>query len=120
VLLVDDVEDSRDAYSHYLRFSGFHPEVAVDGVDAVERAGTLRPDLIVMDLSLPHMDGWEATRRIKQDERTHNIPVLVLTGYALDPSKKAALAAGCDAYLTKPCEPEALIAEIRRLLASRP
>ena len=82
-------------------------------------AGELIPDLIVMDLSLPGLDGWEATRRLKADERTRSIPVVALTGHALDGHAQSALEAGCDGFIIKPCEPEALLNEIRKILRER-
>jgi two-component system cell cycle response regulator DivK len=77
------------------------------------------PDIILMDLALPKMDGWEATRRLKTDERTKHIPIVALTGHALAGYAEGARQAGCDAFVTKPCLPDALVAEIQRMLASR-
>ena len=91
---------------------------AANGFEALEQATRLLPDLIVMDLSLPGLDGWEATRRLKADERTRHIPVLALTSHALEGFSEGARAAGCDGFVTKPCLPEELVAEIRRLLAA--
>ena len=116
VLLVDDSEDNREVYAQYLSFSGFRVEIAVDGVEAVEKAGRLHPDVIVMDLSLPRLDGWEATRQIKSAPGTRAIPVIALTGHAVSESKRKALDAGCSGYLTKPCLPDVLVSEIRRLV----
>jgi len=116
VLLVDDSEDNREVYAQYLSFSGFRVEIAVDGVEAVEKAGRLHPDVIVMDLSLPRLDGWEATRQIKSAPATSGIPVIALTGHAVSESKRKALDAGCSGYLTKPCLPDVLVSEIRRLV----
>jgi two-component system, cell cycle response regulator DivK len=116
VLLVDDAEDNREVYEQFLTFSGFRVEIAVDGVEAIEKAKALNPDVIVMDLSLPRLDGWEATRRIKHSAATSHIPVIALTGHAVSESKRKALDAGCSGYLTKPCLPEILVSEIRRLL----
>jgi CheY-like chemotaxis protein len=117
ILVVDDFEDNRAMYVQFLRFAGFRVAEAENGKVALDQATTLRPDLIVMDLSLPVMDGWEATRRLKGDERTKRIPVLALTGHALGRHSEVAREAGCDAFLTKPCLPEDLVAEIRRILA---
>jgi len=89
---------------------------ATNGVEAVEMAETLMPDIILMDLALPRMDGWEATRRLKANDRTHHIPVVALTGHALAGHAEGARQAGCDAFVTKPCLPDALVAEIKRLL----
>ena len=116
VLLVDDSEDNREVYAQYLSFSGFRVEIAVDGVEAVEKAARIRPDVIVMDLSLPRLDGWEATRQIKSAPATSRIPVIALTGHAVTESKRKALDAGCSGYLTKPCLPDVLVSEIRRLV----
>jgi two-component system cell cycle response regulator DivK len=116
VLLVDDSEDNREVYAQYLAFAGFRVEMAVDGVEAVEKASDLRPDVIVMDLSLPRLDGWEATRQIKSAPETSGIPVIALTGHAVSESKKKALEVGCSGYLTKPCLPDILVSEIRRLV----
>ena len=80
ILVVDDYEDAREMYAEYLRFCGFRVAEARNGNEALEQAFTLMPDLILMDLSLPGMDGWEATRQLKADERTRNIPVVALTG----------------------------------------
>lgn len=116
VLLVDDYEDNRDVYAHYLSMAGFRVEVAVDGIDAVEKAASLRPHIIVMDLSLPRIDGWEATRRIKAAPETRAIPVIALTGHVVSESKRRSFEVGCAGFLAKPCPPEILVSEIRRLL----
>jgi len=120
VLIVDDFEDNRMMYAQFLTFSGFRVAEAANGKEALEKAGQLLPDLIVMDLSLPVMDGWEATRRLKTDERTRRIPVLALTGHALGRHSEGAKEAGCDGFVTKPCLPEDLIVEIRRMLEGGP
>jgi two-component system cell cycle response regulator DivK len=116
VMLVDDYADNREAYALYLRFKGYRVEEAEDGRQALERAFKNRPDLIVMDLSLPGLDGWQATRTLKQDRRTRDIPVIALTGHALEGQSESARAAGCDAFITKPCEPNVLEAAIRKIL----
>ncbi len=116
ILIVDDFEDNRAMYAQFLTFSGFRVAEAANGKEALETAARLLPDLVVMDLSLPVMDGWEATRRLKSDERTRGIPVLALTGHALGRHSQGAREAGCDGFVTKPCLPEDLVAEIRRLL----
>jgi len=117
VLLVDDYPDAREMYAEYLEFSGFEIVQAGNGVEAIERTLDSHPDVILMDLSLPVMDGWEATRRLKADERTRDIPVLAVTGHALTGVSNDAKAAGCDGFITKPCLPEDLVAEIRKTLA---
>jgi CheY-like chemotaxis protein len=116
VLVVDDYQDAREMYAEYLTFSGFRVAEAANGVDAVQQATDLSPDIILMDLSLPGMDGWEATRRIKLDERTRHIPVIALTGHALPGVSSSARDAGCDAFIIKPCLPDAVVGEVRRLL----
>ena len=118
VLIVDDYQDAREMYAEYLEFSGFRVAEARNGQEAVDQAFALRPDVILMDLSLPVMDGWEATRRLKSDTRTHSIPVVALTGHALDGHSREAQDAGCDAYVTKPCLPDALVREVQRVLAA--
>src|SRR5687768_11309579 len=120
ILIVDDFQDNREMYTQYLRFNGYRVAEAVDGHDALAKAGSLHPDLIVMDLSLPGLDGWEATRRLKADPFTKDIPVIALTGHALAGHSKGAIEAGCDAFITKPCLPERLLEEIRKMLDSRP
>src|SRR5947207_6821818 len=116
VLLVDDYPDAREMYSEYLQFSGFDVVEAANGIEALQSAVEHSPDIILMDLSLPVMDGWEATRRLKSDERTASIPVVALTGHALAGISEGAKRAGCDAFVTKPCLPEDLVKEIRKVL----
>ena len=116
VLLVDDYPDAREMYSEYLEFSGFDVVEAGNGMEALQRAVDTSPDIILMDLSLPVMDGWEATRRLKADPRTKAIPVVALTGHALAGISEGAKQAGCDAFVTKPCLPEDLVREIRKIL----
>lgn len=116
VLVVEDYSDAREMYAAYLQFSGFEVAEATNGVEAVEMAETLMPDIILMDLALPRMDGWEAARRLKANEDTRHIPIVALTGHALAGHAERARQAGCDAFVTKPCLPDALVAEIKRLL----
>lgn len=116
VLLVDDYPDAREMYAEYLDFSGFAVIEAANGMEALQRAADTQPDIILMDLSLPVMDGWEATRRLKADKRTEHIPVVALTGHALAGISEGAKRAGCDAFVTKPCLPEDLVKEIRKVL----
>ena len=120
VLLVDDYPDAREMYTEYLEFSGFDVVEAGNGMEALERAVDASPDIILMDLSLPVMDGWEATRRLKADRRTAGIPVVALTGHALAGISEGAKKAGCDAFVTKPCLPEDLVREIRKILDRPP
>jgi two-component system cell cycle response regulator DivK len=119
VLLVDDYPDAREMYSEYLEYSGFEVVEASNGMEAIQRAVQDAPDIILMDLSLPVMDGWEATRRLKADHRTAGIPVVALTGHALAGISDGAKKAGCDAFVTKPCLPEDLVKEIRKVLEQR-
>jgi two-component system cell cycle response regulator DivK len=116
VLLVDDYPDAREMYSEYLQYSGFDVIEAGNGIEALQQAAERSPDIILMDLSLPVMDGWEATRRLKADHRTAGIPVVALTGHALAGISEGARRAGCDAFITKPCLPEDLVKEIRKVL----
>jgi CheY-like chemotaxis protein len=116
ILIVDDMEDIRDLYSVYLSREGFRPECATNGFEALSKATVMGPDVIVMDLNLPELDGWEATRRLKANDLTRGIPVIALTGLSVAHSKAKALEAGCDGFLTKPCYPETLADEIRRVL----
>jgi two-component system cell cycle response regulator DivK len=118
VLVVDDFADNREMYSEYLAFSGYDVIEARNGKEAVDAANDRKPDIIIMDLSLPVMDGWEATRRLKADARTKDIPVVALTGHALAGHSKGAREAGCDSFLAKPCLPDQLVAEIKRMLQS--
>ena len=119
VLLVDDYPDAREMYAEYLEFSGFEIVQAGNGVEAIERAHDSHPDVILMDLSLPVMDGWEATRRLKADDSTKEIPVLAVTGHALTGVSNDAKNAGCDGFITKPCLPEDLVTEIRKVLGGQ-
>jgi len=119
VLVVEDYQDAREMYAAYLQFSGFGVAEAGNGVEAVEKATELLPDIVLMDLALPRMDGWEATRRLKADPKTKHIPVVALTGHALAGHAEGAREAGCDAFVTKPCLPDALVTEIKRLLDQR-
>jgi two-component system, cell cycle response regulator DivK len=119
ILVVDDYQDAREMYAEYLEFSGFRVAEAKNGAEALDKAFELTPDVILMDLSLPVMDGWEATRRLKADERTRAIPVVALTGHALSGHSNGAREAGCDAFVTKPCLPDALVQEVKKQLAAR-
>jgi CheY-like chemotaxis protein len=118
VLLVDDYPDAREMYGEYLEISGFDVVEAANGLEALQRAVDESPDIILMDLSLPLMDGWEATRRLKADGRTARIPVVGLTGQSLTGTSEGARAAGCDGFVLKPCLPEDLVREIRKVLDS--
>jgi CheY-like chemotaxis protein len=117
ILVVDDYDDAREMYAEYLQFCGFRVAEARNGNEALEQAFRVKPDLILMDLSLPGMDGWEATRQLKADERTRHIPVVALTGHALAGASEGAKRAGCDSFVTKPCLPDDLVVEVRRMLS---
>ena len=119
VLVVDDFKDGREMYAEYLSHVGFRVAEAGDGEEAVEKARELRPDVVLMDLSLPGMDGWEATRLLKADPLTRGIRVVALTAHALSSYADSARAAGCDGVVTKPCLPPDLAAEVRRQLEAR-
>jgi CheY-like chemotaxis protein len=116
ILLVEDNEMNRDMLSRRLTRKEFDVEFALDGQQAVEMAATIRPDLILMDLSLPVMDGWEAIRRIKADEATKKIPIIALTAHAMSGDREKALNAGADEYDVKPVEMDRLLAKIQALI----
>ena len=116
ILVVDDYQDAREMYAEYLQYSGFRVAEAKNGNEAVAQARSLKPDLILMDLSLPGMDGWEATRVLKADDETKHIPIVALTGHALAGASEGARKAGCDSFVTKPCLPDDLVVEVRRML----
>jgi CheY-like chemotaxis protein len=118
VLLVEDQSDLRHLYAQQLALSGFDVIEAENGADAIEHTTSNRPDVVLMDLSLPVVDGWEATRRLKSDERTAHIPVVALTAHDGSGELQRATRAGCDWFVPKPCPPDALIVEVRRVLAS--
>jgi two-component system, cell cycle response regulator DivK len=116
VLVADDHEDTRLVFSETLQAAGFAVAFAADGREAVEACGRKRPDLVIMDLSMPALNGWEAIRALKLAEGTSGIPILVVTAQAVHHSRNLAEAAGCDAYLTKPCAPDELVRHVRALL----
>jgi two-component system cell cycle response regulator DivK len=120
VLLVEDDSDGRRMYALWLRQAGFAVDQAHNGLQALERALESVPDIVVTDLNIPGIDGYELTRRLRQDPRTSRVPVIAVTGYAAfqaDPGR--ATRAGCDAVLEKPCSPDDLEAAIRTLISSR-
>lgn len=120
VLLVEDDREGRRMYVEWLKHAGFVVSEAHNGLQALERAFDTNPDVIVTDLNIPGIDGFELTRRLKQDPRTSEVPVIAVTGYAAfaaDPGR--ARRAGCDAVLPKPCSPEDLEAAIRTLIGGR-
>jgi len=115
VLVVDDYKDTRELYADYIRMSGIEVETAADGFEGIEKAILLRPDVIVMDLSMPHLDGFDTVRVLRGHERTKQIPVLALTGAMLE-SEGRARDEGFSAFLRKPCLPQYLLHEVRRFL----
>ena len=116
ILVVEDQEDLRSILRDLLTGSGYAVAEAADGRDGVAKALSERPDLILMDIQLPLMDGYEATRRIKADPELKKIPIIVVTSYALSGDDGKAHAAGCDAYVTKPYSPRQLLAKIKEFL----
>jgi two-component system cell cycle response regulator DivK len=119
ILLVEDQEMNRDMLTRRLQKRGYEVSIAVDGAEGVEKARAESPDLILMDMSLPVMDGWEATRALKADKATQAIPVIALTAHAMSTDREKALEAGCDAYETKPVELPRLLEAMEKLLASQ-
>ena len=118
ILLVEDQEMNRDMLTRRLTRRGYEIDVAVDGAEGIEKARSGNPDVILMDMSLPVIDGWEATRTLKADAATSSIPVIALTAHAMSTDREKALAAGCDGYETKPVELPRLIEAIEKVLAS--
>ena len=119
VLLVEDQEDNRDMLSRRLKKRGYEVAIAVDGAEGVEMARSEAPDLILMDMSLPVMDGWEATRILKAEDGTRSIPVVALTAHAMSTDREKAFEAGCDAYETKPIEFPRLLETMEKLLQTQ-
>jgi two-component system cell cycle response regulator DivK len=119
VLVVDDYEDTRFLYSEYLEFAGFRTSTAVNGAEAITKAREEHPAVIAMDLSMPDMDGWEATRRLKADASTRGICIIALTGHAEAMFVESAKKAGCDHFLAKPCLPEDLMRQVMVCLAEK-
>lgn len=119
VLLVEDNEMNLDILSRRLSRRGYVVVFAMDGQQGIEMARNEKPDIILMDMSLPVMDGWEATGRIKSDDAMRNVPVIGLTAHAMSGDREKALKAGCDDYDTKPVELDRLIEKIERLLGER-
>jgi two-component system, cell cycle response regulator DivK len=118
VLLVEDNEMNRDMLSRRLIRRGFQVVFAMDGQQGVDLARSERPDIILMDMSLPVIDGWEATRRVKADDLTRAVPVIGLTAHAMAGDREKAMEAGCDDYDTKPVELDRLIGKMERLLGA--
>jgi CheY-like chemotaxis protein len=120
ILLIEDNELNRDMLSRRLVRKGYEVLLAEDGAAGVAMAGKERPDLVLMDVSLPVMDGWEATRRLKAAAETRTIPIIALTAHAMSTDRLKALEAGCDDYETKPIELDRLLAKMTRLLELAP
>jgi len=116
ILLVEDNEDNRTIYSTVLRYLGYEVIEAEDGLQAVALARSEHPELILMDISIPGIDGWEATRVLRQDAATRDLPIVALTAHALADDRERASKAGFTSYLAKPIEPNAVVAEVRRLI----
>lgn len=117
ILIVEDQSELRQLYVQQLASSGFDVIEAADGQEAVNRGSALVPDVVLMDLSIPVVDGWEATRRLKANSRTAHIPVVALTAHDGSGELERATDAGCDWFVPKPCPPQDLIAEVRRILS---
>jgi two-component system, cell cycle response regulator DivK len=120
VLIVEDQSELRRLYAQQFTICGFDVIEAENGADAIAHTTSHAPDVVLMDLSLPVVDGWEATRRLKNDARTAHIPVVALTAHDGAGELQRATRAGCDWFVPKPCPPDALITEVRRVLAGRP
>lgn len=119
VLLVEDNEDNRIIYATALRYAGYEVFEAITGTDGVHQARTNRPGLILMDISVPELDGWEATAILKTDPETRHIPVIAVTAHVLPGDQERSLQAGCDGYLAKPIPPAVLLAEVDRRFGRR-
>jgi two-component system, cell cycle response regulator DivK len=120
ILLVEDNEMNRDMLSRRLERRGYRIVLALDGEAGVEKAAQELPDLVLMDMSLPVLDGWEATRRLKSEPATRHIPVIALTAHAMSSDRERAMNAGCDDYDTKPVELPRLLGKIEALLGGAP
>jgi CheY-like chemotaxis protein len=116
VLLVEDNEDNLVVYRTILEHVGYRVIEARDGEEGVARARQDHPDLILMDISIPKIDGWEATQRLKADPDTDEIPIIALTAHALEEDRQKAMQAGCDGYLAKPVEPRRVVEEVKRFV----
>jgi len=119
ILVIEDQEDNRQIVRDLMTASGYELIEATTGEEGLEAAARERPDLILMDIQLPGIDGYEVTRRIKADPKLRKIPIIAVTSYALSGDDKKAFAAGCDGYVTKPYSPRLLLAKIREYLPSK-
>ena len=120
VLIVEDNEDNLVVYRTILEHVGYDVLEARDGAEGMDRARADHPDLILMDISIPKVDGWEATRELKADHSTSDIPIIALTAHALDEDRRRAERVGCDGYLAKPVEPRRVVKEVERFIGPAP
>ena len=120
ILLVEDNEMNRDMLSRRLIRKNFEVVIAIDGIEGVEMSRSEAPDIILMDMSLPVLDGWQATEKIKANPQTNNIPVLAMTAHAMTGDREKCLQAGCDDYDTKPIEFTRLLGKIKNLIGKEP
>lgn len=118
VLLVEDNEDNRTVYRTILEHFGYRVVEARNGEDGIRLAREEHPDVILMDISIPIIDGWEATRILKAEDGTSNIPIIALTAHALATDRAKATEVGCDGYLAKPCEPRKVVAEVEKFVGT--
>ncbi|NOK58394.1 MAG: response regulator [Chloroflexi bacterium AL-W] len=118
ILLVEDDPMNRDLIARYLQWEGYQVSTAADGAEAIASVKTQRPDLILMDMKLPIIDGWQATRQLKSSEETRMIPIIALTAYALTEDRTQAMEAGCDSYETKPVDFTRLLVKLREFLGN--
>jgi two-component system, cell cycle response regulator DivK len=116
ILLVEDNEDNRIVYATVLRHFGYEVLEALNGEEGIAMAQSMHPDLILLDISIPIIDGWEAARVLKRDTSTRDIPIVALTAHALASDRERAMDVGCDGYLAKPCEPRVVLEEVERLI----
>jgi CheY-like chemotaxis protein len=116
ILVIDDIEDNRDVYTQFLSHQGWRVATASDGEEGLSKAESFRPDIIILDLGLPKMDGWEVAKRLKNTPATSAIPIVALTGHVTKEARHRAMTAGVDEFCTKPCLPPDLVATIRRHL----
>lgn len=119
ILIADDSEDNRSMYSEYLVFAGYSVLQATNGFEAVSIATAMKPDLILMDLSMPELDGWQATRELKRNKATRSIKIVALTGHAFSEMESRVIDAGCDRYVAKPCLPHEVAEIVAELLSSK-
>jgi two-component system cell cycle response regulator DivK len=120
ILIIEDNEENRDALSRRLQRRGFEVIFAVDGLEGMEKVRNEKPDLVLMDMNMPKLDGWEATRQLKADDATREVPVIALTAHAMAGDRERALEVGCVDYHTKPVELAKLLAQIEAILVPGP